>query len=158
MNLRKLYENTSEALFLKTLNNFFSDKVEIEIAFNDTEDYEYEYATSRILVPHNLSKFEDIDKWFMEYAVEDLGYDESLGYTLISILHEIGHNETIEDFSEKEEARMEKLKAGLSATSKKDCMKYFSLKIERVATEWGIEFSEEYKDELLELKEKLNLI
>ena len=84
------------------------------------------------------------DDWFMEFF-NSLAPDIECDSFLASLMHEIGHHMTYNDFDdedwEQDYLNRNMLEAKGTAISNKDInFEYFNLPTERAATEWAIEY------------------
>lgn len=144
---------------LKKLNN----AIKVALAdfginkFKMNGDWAY-YPEENIITYSLLeNKLEDI--WFNEFVKKRFGYKVKNSF-MITVLHEVGHKETLEDIYEsdtvyefcmREKKRIEK--AMENAKDKKECKKlefeYFSLPDEIIATEWAVNYAKEHEAELM---------
>lgn len=84
------------------------------------------------------------DKWFMEFF-NSLAPDINCDIFLASLMHEIGHHMTYDDFDDEDWASdlfyRNTLEAKGTAISDRDInFEYFNLPTERAATEWAIKY------------------
>ena len=92
------------------------------------------------------------DKWFMEFF-NSLAPEIECCEFLASLLHEVGHSATYEDFSDEDwdmyYLRCDSLEAnGHAASDREINFEYFNLPTERAATEWAIEFMRSHTEEV----------
>lgn len=133
------------------LNNFLAEE-EIECTCELDTDFAY-YCNSDVIT-YSLITTERTDKLFTEFAKQH-GLKVDCGIFLLSLFHEVGHYFTLEDLDEKTEKRCERIKETLSPNKDKDCLKYFGLADEIIATEWAIEYINNNEKKLEKLAKKL---
>lgn len=120
-----------------------------------TTDYGY-YASNKS-IDYRLTEGHIEDIWFNEFVKERFGLTVK-NIFMFSILHEIGHHETIEeiyesdflyDFCMKEKERIHKKMQKASAKkSKKLEWEYFNLPDEIAATAWAVDYIRHHKKKL----------
>ena len=107
--------------------------------------------------------YSDVDLWFNEYVMETFGY--KVDYTfIISLLHEIGHINTIDDISDKAYNRCLKKKEKIYQALKEDVteqeekklhFKYFNLTDEKMATAWAVEYARKHPKKIKKMWHKI---
>ena len=115
-----------------------------ELFVVQSDENSYEYAESTI----RLNLRDDDDYGFMRHLREVHGYDNSaISPMLWTILHEVGHSETDEDYTEKEYIDGINTKACLACCSDEEMRtnevlqdRYFNTVEEWLATEWAIDY------------------
>ena len=136
---------------IDTILNEFLNKNDFECTVEMGTDFAYWTDTDTIT--YSLVVSERMDKLFMEYALAQ-GLKVDCGIFLLSFFHELGHYMTIDDLTDKEETQCEKAKSKLT-DSDADCMKYFSLLDEFLATSWAVEYINEHLAQIEELAANL---
>lgn len=103
-------------------------------------DTDFGYYPNEKLITYAFVISEKHDKWFAEYLrdVKHFQYWDSEMW-LISFFHELGHYNTINNFSNKELKEYYQQKE-VSADDKDAYFNYFALPIEDAATQWAIDF------------------
>ena len=120
-----------------------------ELDFAEGKEFVYDYPTSTVYYTFNTSK---VDKWFMDFAKAN-GLKVKCSCFILSLLHEIGHNETI-DMTDDEIDKSE-----YDVNSKDDVFEYFMLEDELEATLWAIDFINDNKEFIKNLdKQIINII
>lgn len=121
------------------------DELEVEQA----DENSFEYAEDLI----RLNLRDDEDCGFMRHLKEKHGYADADKYSpmLWTILHEVGHYETAEDYSDEEYEKGLNIKLGLACCSPEELNsnevlqnRYFDTAEEWYATEWAIEYIESH--------------
>ncbi len=96
------------------------------------------------------------DKIWKEYVYKTFNYKIE-NIFIFSLLHEVGHHFTMDNFPEfcknKEEKMVEKIEKALSESNseildKKLNLEYFNLPMERTATKWAVRYAKKHKFEL----------
>lgn len=119
----------------RTINKFLSTNGFDCKAKLDT-DFCYYYNSSTIGYPVVMQK--EMDNYFMDFA-ESLGLNVDCGCFILSLFHEIGHNETLDDIDDKIRAYCQDVKATLSSNFN-DIQTYFRLEDEIRATRWAVNY------------------
>lgn len=132
------------------LDNYLMEN-DFEVTTEIGLDFEYYYAESKIV--YSLVTTEKTDRLFKEFAKAN-GLKVDCGIFLLSFFHELGHNETIDYIDQKTEKRCSKIKKGLT-TSEKDCIIYFNLEDEKIATDWAINYINNNTEKIKKLAENL---
>ena len=110
---------------------------------------DFAYFNAENLITYSVAVASRCEDSFMTF-VKDLFPEIDADIFLWSILHELGHHETEDDFDEDEwEDYM------IKSTTVKTDMEYYNLPIERAATEWAGEFMLEHTDEITALWKEL---
>lgn len=92
---------------------------------------------------------------FMENALKNgLKYD--FGHFITALFHEIGHYNTQDWITKKEEKACLKAKKNLNGYKRKDNFKYFNTYDEKLATDWAIDYINENADKLNKLVDIIN--
>lgn len=115
------------------LSNFLAD---YECVAVEADEFSYEYATNTI---YYTTKSVEGEKEFLA-SVERLNPTVKLSAFVWSILHELGHNETLDFISDRIIKADERTKRAI-ANGKVDASKYYDLTVEREATEWAVDFA-----------------
>ena len=132
-----------------------------ENGFDLTTRFEQDFAYyhNENVIAFGLLTTERNDECFGNF-IEDLGGYGNYSF-LNSFFHELGHHETYEDISDREYEYGQMVKAYLADKEELndyDFYTYYNLPIERVATEWGIEYINSHFSEVSELNEKIRNI
>ena len=112
-------------------------------------DSDFFYSTEEERVYFSILSSERSDRLFKEYILSHFNYKVS-NIFIISLLHEVGHHFTYSFFTraEKRKAQMEKYRIS-AELAKNDTdevySSYFDISIEKVATEWAINYYKENK-------------
>lgn len=135
----------------RVLNNFLKDN---EIDCRAEMGTDFAYYTDDEIVTYSLVVSERMNDLFLQFA-QARGLKVDCGIFLLSFFHEVGHHLTIDDLTEEEEEECEAIKASLNSEDDKDCVKYFSLLDECLATSWAIDYINEHVKEVEQLALKL---
>lgn len=104
---------------------------------------DFAYWTESDLIQYTIFLHQDSDIYFSDFIKKEFNFSVS-DIFLVSLLHEVGHYYTIDDFEEDELLNDELIKDELSndqqITEEERNFKYFSLPVEYAATEWAINF------------------
>ena len=129
---------------------------EVTLIFNNEDDSYYEYATDTISIDPNPQD----DDGFLRHLIEAHECAFALDYPLVlwTILHEIGHYFTLDEFDLEDDMETRILCATISFEVARDNPliqnMYYDLHSEWVATEWAINFISQHRhacDELVAL-------
>lgn len=120
-------------------------------------DFCYWSGSSRI--DYTLVVSENQDKWFKEFA-HSLMPELNCDIFLLSLMHELGHHETIDDIEDDEELwracwEVKKELNSKEERTKEDNFTYFNLPDEKMATEWGLHYMKTHPAEISELWNQL---
>ena len=115
-----------------------------ELFVEQSDENSFEYAESLV----RLSLRDDDDFGFMRHLREVHGYDNAeISPMLWTILHEVGHAETEEDYSDREYEKSLKVKMNLACLPLEQVHTdpelqdlYFNTIEEWLATEWAIDY------------------
>ena len=118
--------------------------INTELLVEQSDENSFEYADNLI----RLNLRDENDFGFMRHLRTSHAYDNaSISPMLWTILHEIGHSETIDDYSDEEYEESLNIKMGLACCSAEDIQtnetlqdRYFDTAEEWYATEWAIDF------------------
>lgn len=149
-NLRYDDETLRSLVLWKKLDDLLYESFQdFELDFAEGKEFVYDYPTSTVYYTFNTSK---VDKWFMDFAKAN-GLKVKCSCFILSLLHEIGHNETI-DMTDDEIDKSE-----YDVNSKDDVFEYFMLEDELEATLWAIDFINDNKEFIKNLdKQIINII
>lgn len=104
---------------------------------------DFAYWTESELIQYTIFLHQDSDVYFSDFIKKEFDFSVT-DIFLVSLLHEVGHYYTIDDFEEDELLEDEYAKAGLTRnpliTEKERNFRYFNLPVEYAATEWAIDF------------------
>lgn len=135
----------------KILDNYLMEN-EFELSTRCELDFAYYYAES--VVAYSLVTTERTDRLFMEFAkANGLTYD--CGIFLLSFFHEVGHDQTIDEVTPNMEKKCSQVKSKLHEDNEEDCLKYFDVYDEKLATLWAIDYLNSNREKIAELAEKL---
>ena len=136
------------------LNKWLAEH-DFEVSTKKGDEWCYFYSKSLITYEVGEEMTEQNER-FLEVCREcGLEYEVSL-FTL-SFFHELGHHETMDDFTDREWARDEKVKSRVENSFDYERMDYtyFHLPSEYCATEWGVDYINEHIDEIEKFDEKI---
>lgn len=100
-----------------------------------------------------LEKIENVDEWFEEFLIErGLGW-ENIPSPVLQFLHELGHSQTVHDYTQEQLMMCRFLKDFIGPTdvSKESAIKYWKIMDELAANEWLINFANKEIDAIAEL-------
>ena len=121
------------------INTFFQDVLKIECTAHYDNDFAYWYAKSEIT--YGLLVDEQATRFF-EFA-KGLGLKYDCGTFILSLMHEVGHDQTLDSLTDAEFRKSEKAKKKLQAI---DSFEYFNLPDEIIATKWAVDYINNHKD------------
>ena len=141
--------------FSEAIKDFLNyEGFEVEVVYNT--DFAYDYGSSTIyyalLIPDTAGQL------LMNFARQHgLKYD--CGSFYLSLLHEVGHHETLDLLDDDEEEYSLKIKKQMGETDKiSDILTYFNLPDEIAATKWAINYINNNKEKLQYLSNRLKPI
>ena len=138
------------------INNILNEFLEqFDCSADIGEDFCYWERTSEINYAFVVASNNDI--WFKEFA-NSLMPNLNCDIFLLSLFHEIGHHETIDDIEDDVLRECWKIKGELNQKktfTKEDNFRYFNLPDEKAATEWGLQYMIDHKAEVADLWRKL---
>ena len=113
-------------------------------------DTEFAYYYSKNIVTYSFFVLEKYDTMFKKVCDKIAKNNMNADIFLLSLFHEIGHAETIEDLSDEEiySSTVVKEKVSEGAIDEKE---YFYAPDEYIATQWGIKYIQEHDKEITEL-------
>ena len=113
------------------------------------------------VIQYSILITDKFDKTFTDYARKK-GFPEKLDIFVLSLLHEIGHHKTIDyvPFHIRLGNKIMKKIYDLSIKInygwlEKVAYKYYDLYVERIATEWAINYAKENIEELINLEKSI---
>lgn len=119
---------------------------------------DFAYLTENEVVQFPVFMTERVDNIFAEWLKDTFNFDVPNMF-IFSLLHEVGHHYTIDDFDDKDFEKDEKRKAKISENLEKDykkySRKYFALPIEYSANEWAVNYFIENEAEVLKKGKEL---
>lgn len=129
---------------LHKLASAIVDEIEPELRVEQSDENSFEYAEDLV----RLNLWDDEDCGFMRHLRTVHGYDNSaISPMLWTILHEVGHYETADDYDDDEYTEGLNEKACLACLSDEEMRtnevlqdRYFNIVEEWLATEWAIDF------------------
>lgn len=141
----------------KTLQDFINKYNEDLLIVCNGSDWYYDYYNDIINI--NVYHADEVDEMFTEVC-KTLGLEWECPIFLMSLLHEFGHAQTIDECDTFEWNLVDiyvKLKGIMSEKIvDKDYFTYFYSPREKVATEYACAFANEHKTELEDLWKTLN--
>ena len=128
-------------------------------AFSD----DFVYDTDNKMIYYGLLVQEDADRYFMDF-IHSLAPEITIDVFLMSVLHELGHHMTLDQITDEvyEQCFRDKLFLSEMAdnpyssfTMEHIHKEYFNIPVERVATEWAIDYIRGHVEELKALWSEL---
>ena len=115
-----------------------------------TLDTEFAYYYSKNIVTYSFFVLEKYDTMFKKVCDKIAKSNMNADIFLLSLFHEIGHAETIEDLSDEEiySSTVVKEKVSEGAIDEKE---YFYAPDEYIATQWGVKYIQEHDKEIADL-------
>ncbi len=115
-----------------------------------TLDTEFAYYYSKNIVTYSFFVLEKYDTMFKKVCDKIAKNNMNADIFLLSLFHEIGHAETIEDLSDEEiySSTVVKEKVSEGAIDEKE---YFYAPDEYIATQWGVKYIQEHDKEIADL-------
>lgn len=132
----------------KVLNDFLE---QFECTARLSTDFGY-YHTEN-LITYALVEAETSKTSFMQ-SIERLKPNVTADVFLWSLLHEIGHHETMDYMTDKQEQTSNKIKNEIMK-HKRPTSDYYNAPDENLATTWAVEYAETHTEELLTFWNKL---
>lgn len=119
------------------------------------KSFAYSFENHRIILP-NVYITNELDDYFMDY-LKDKGVNINVDILALTILHEIGHSETVKLFNDKEQERNLIAKMEIEANITNDNLKqsnykYWDLPIEYSANTWAINYATMFPQKVEKLK------
>ena len=113
-------------------------------------DTEFAYYYSKNIVTYSFFVLEKYDTMFKKVCDKIAKNNMNADIFLLSLFHEIGHAETIEDLSDEEiySSIAVKEKVSEGAIDEKE---YFYAPDEYIATQWGVKYIQEHDKEITDL-------
>lgn len=139
-------------LLNRKLENFFKE-YDIELAFRVGEDFAYFYETD--VVNYSLTTLGKQDVYFQKFFHKLDSRIKNVDVFMLSILHEVGHSQTLADIDDDLYEQELRVKATLDGGKKADNYIYFGLPSEIAATLWAVDFILDNREELAVLWESL---
>jgi hypothetical protein len=116
------------------------------------------YWDAHNLINYALVVSTNSDIWFQEFA-HALMPDLKCDTFLLSLMHELGHHETLDEIDDDTYDYCRRVKDEINATNsqntKENNFKYFNLPDEIIATEWGLNYMMQHKEEMIILWNEL---
>lgn len=125
-------------------------------------DYAFYWAKS--LITYKITENETEDIWFKEFVEERFNYEIPDAF-LFSLLHEVGHYNTIEEvsdciqdfcFSEKDRISDEMQKIETTEQAKILEWQYFNLPDEIIATAWAVDYAKNHPKKVKKIIRELH--
>lgn len=139
---------------LRKLNHQFTKFVKtIEPELSAEMGIEFDYVFTKNLVHYSLAIPQSQNDLWEEFLKDTFNFDLGENVFLLSLLHEIGHHETMEDLTEfwdidSLEKEVIQYKVNNNLEGKKPYFDYFNLPLEYAATEWAINYYNSNKQKL----------
>lgn len=126
-----------------------------EVGIEVTTNFAYNRIDNQICF--GVVNNEKVGKWFSEYMIKKgCNYAKDIPWPVLAFIHELGHFNTIDQFSEEELILFSFMKESKTKMKKKSSMfSYWSMPDEDAANTWAVHFLNEQKDKLIELCELL---
>lgn len=137
---------------IQEINNILNEFLEeFECTADIGTDFEYIYVENKI--HYALVVADKMEQGFMR-SVERLNPLVKCDIFLWSFLHEIGHNETIEELTD-EESDISNITKEWIAAGAVPPDAYYDCPDERMATEWAVRYANSHIEELMNFWSKL---
>ena len=126
---------------------------------------EFLYFGSDNTITYTLIVGELSDRVWKSYIKQTFGY-EMKNVFLFSLLHEIGHHHTMGQFSRKlqnaEDKKVARIEKDLSHSNCEELdtllyLEYYDLPMEKVATEWAVNYAKNHRKKLFRFWRKLEI-
>lgn len=118
-------------------------------------DFSYYYESN--LITWSLLVSDTTDNTFKQFVEKEFSYITA-DLFLWSLLHELGHHETCDYWSEEEQIKFDEQKDKLENSTEdyaKSCIEYYYIQDEYEATKWAADYMEEHIEKISELWDKL---
>ena len=135
-------------LLNKKLEEFFSE-YDIELTFRVSEEFAYFY--DKDVVNYSLTTLGKQDVYFKKFFYKLDNRIKDIDIFMLSILHEVGHSQTLNNIDDILYEQEQRVKATLDGSKKADNYIYFGLPSEIAATLRAIDFIIDNSKELAEL-------
>lgn len=143
---------------IKSITEWIHNNIDKDIQVS--KSYRFECDTDNEIVYLSNKRWTKLDEYFDEWFKNQKWYIP-INYTLICILHEIGHIMTKDDDLLEEGDKLNSIYTYLFETnviSEKELnMSYFEIPCETVATQWGVQFYKDNRQKCEELAEMVGL-
>lgn len=117
-------------------------------------DYEFCYAIDDAVISIGVVDYDEMGDWFKDFLKEN-GYDFSfIPYPILAFLHELGHHNTINAFSNEDLKYFSIVKELIPSDNEKEQLFiYWSFPDELAATRWLAEYVTTHMEDVAELTE-----
>lgn len=120
---------------------------------------EFGYIYGRSIIEWSPLIGREVDDFFYSFVTKEFP-EVSMNLFVWSLLHEVGHHETIDMWSEEEQAGFDSIKEELDKRyqgedSREACFEYFNLPDEYEATRWAAEYIQSHEVELIKFTIKM---
>lgn len=120
---------------------------------------EFGYLYGRSIVEWSLLIGREVDEFFYSFVTKEFP-DAFTNLFVWSLLHEVGHHETIDMWSKEEQKEFDSIKEELDKRyqeedSREACFEYFNLPDEYEATRWAAEYIQSHELELIDFTKKM---
>lgn len=115
-------------------------------------DYEFCYAIDDAIISIGVIDYDEMGDWFKDFLKEN-GYDFSfIPYPILAFLHELGHHNTINTFSDEDLKYFSIVKELIPSDDEKEQLfTYWSFPDELAATKWLADYISSNMDAVAEL-------
>ena len=141
----------------KIINKFLSDEFGLTAKLNT----DFEYNRNTHIIGYSLAVTEDADKYFITFC-NHLNPNIKADIFILSLMHEIAHHFTQFNFSEYDWEDSNNIKDKISINlglypekASKWYNSYFNLEVEKVATEWGLNYIDTHSQKILDFWNEL---
>ena len=137
--------------------------IDLELEVEQSDENSFDYAEDLI----RLNLRDDEDNGFMRHLKEKHGYADADKYSpmLWTILHEVGHSQTADEYSDEEYEEGLNTKLGLACCSPEELKtnevlqdRYFDTAEEWYATEWAIDYLDTHRRECRHMSAELEAL
>ena len=147
-----------------TLEDWLDEHLDLDLTCRvDTDFYHYHNdEDDECGIAWSLFQNEAEEQRFKIFIKEELAVDVDRCHPwLLSFFHEVGHEMTMDDFSDAELEQDRNQRNAIEASEDPDYFAYFNLPLEKAATKWAVDFiihnQDLVTDLLLDVMEQLAL-
>lgn len=129
--------------------------------FNDVKTVmlaeEFGYEIDSHIINFGVCSLDIIGDWFEDFLLDNGCQYHDIPKPLLAFLHELGHNQTVYDFSTEEVAWCRLLKNTIDPEhGREHCNRYWSIPDEMIANEWVVSFINNHITAIINLFEIYN--
>ena len=135
---------------IQMLQNYFKD---FDLAFDFDDDFSYDLVNEIVYIPYKNSIHDVWADLFSKNFIEHCAIATNYSVYLLSLLHEIGHSETVDYFDYDDDTNLRQICNMLEP--KEAAPLYFALPMENDATDWAIDFLQKNQISLQKLDSEL---